>query len=138
MTTTTDQTLDEIRTAVQLQAALQAIVLGALPIMSTDRSIPRKEQAKLARMLFKQLGLKGISVRAPNYSQAQSVDVRLPKREDYERDQAGCIDWPNDPAAIANNAAEKRVREILNRAFPNHDDRSDSQSDHFNYCWSVD
>lgn len=106
--------------------------------MSRERSTPRKDQAKLARKLFKQLGLKGISVTTPSYSMAQGVDVLIPKRDDYIRDERGNIDFINDPAAKANSKAVRDIMEILARAFPQHDDRSDSMTDYFNYKWSVD
>lgn len=112
--------------------AVAKINLSKVSVMSTDRSISRKEQARLARKLFGALKLKGISVTAPNYSMAQSVDVRIPtgkamhfiKRTDYI-------------AAVANNQAENKIRQILAIAFPNHDDRSDTQTDYHNYKWSI-
>jgi hypothetical protein len=107
-----------------------------IPVMSNERSIPRKDQAKLARELFKKLGIKGISVTTPNYSMAQSVDVRLPKRCDYDFDNCGFV-VEGDAARKANSDAEKRVDAILLAAFPNHDNRSETQTDYFDYCWSV-
>lgn len=101
-----------------------------------DRSCPRKELAAAARRLFKSLGLKGISVTAPNYSMAQSVDVSMPKRDDYQFDQFGMV-VEGDAARAANNVAREKLDAILYHAFPSHRDRSDSQSDHFDYRWSV-
>ena len=131
-------------------APIFAVNMACIPVMSTERCIPRKEQAKLARQLFKQLHIKGISVTAPNYSMAQSVDVRLPEiqREDGDLFLNGVSyengtysDMPDDVPAKAKHRAkweaQKRIELILARAFPNHNDRSDSQSDYFDYCWSV-
>jgi hypothetical protein len=101
-----------------------------------ERSCPRKELAAAARKLFKSLGLKGISVTAPNYSMAQSVDVSLPKREDYVFDQFRMV-IEGDEARAANNAAHDKIALILYTAFPSHRDRSDTQSDHFDYRWSI-
>lgn len=101
----------------RLAARLEEIDPGAVEVVSIDRYIPRKEQARLARRLFRDLELKGISVTTPSYSMAQAVDVRLPHRS---------------------GVMERKVRAILSKAFPNHDDRSDSRTDHFDYCWSID
>jgi hypothetical protein len=139
--------------AVALHAALALVNEASIPVMSRERCIPRTEQAALARSLFKRLGLAGISVTTPNYSMAQVVEVRLPKLEIHCPDM-----WPHDhtaccygkgasgkhteegrcPACRDNAAAELKVEEILARAFPQHDNRSDTQSDYFDYCWSVD
>lgn len=125
--------------AANLHLALAAVDVCKLPVMSRERCIRRKEQAKLARRLFKQLGLKGISVTTPNHSMAQGVDVKLPKRDDYTVfDAADCVDWLDDPACAANAKARRDIEEILARSFPQHDDRSELVSDYFNYCWSVD
>ncbi len=122
--------------ALALHIALSKVDLSDISILNNERHISRKEQALLARQLFASLGLKGISVTAPNYSMAQSVDVRLPKREDYAMTDSGFV-VDGDVAASANNEATAKVRQILNAAFPSHDDRSDSQTDYFDYCWSL-
>ena len=122
--------------ATALHVALAALDITTAPVMSQDRSLPRKEQAALARKLFRQLGLKGISVTAPNYSMAQSVDVRMPKREDYALDAYGMV-LEGDAARLANNEARERLEAVLLSAFPNHEDRNDTQSDHFDYRWSI-
>ncbi len=131
----------------QLQDALAKVSETEIPVMSRDRHIPRTEQAKLTRELFKRLGLKGISVTTPNYSMAQSVRVSLPKLEIH------CPNyWPHGgdychhgyvdeslvcPTCRENRRIREKIEEILARAFPNHDDRSDTQKDYFDYCWSV-
>lgn len=128
--------------------AIAAVDITTIPMLSDDRHIPRKEQAKLARSLFKSLGIKGISVTTPNYSMAQTVDVRLPNDtfpgfDGFEQWQhASFSDMPDHlPAKMWMNKrreAVRKVKEILAKAFPNHDDRSDSQSDYFDYCWCID
>jgi len=130
---------------------IMAVNLDRVPVVCRERYIPRKEQAKLCRELLKRLGVKGVSVTAPNYSMAQSVDVDIDKNGmiqldafifngvDY-RDQ--CFsDMPEDvPAKRINQSkynARIKLEAILALAFPNHDDRSDTQSDYFDYKWSV-
>jgi hypothetical protein len=133
-----------------LYARLAAIDPAAVPVVCTDRHVARKYQATLARELFKALGLKGISVTTPNYSMAHVVDVSIPSLphlpgdylydgRNYENDS-----YSDMPAAVparakslARHAASLKVGEILAYAFPNHDDRSDSQSDYFDSCWSI-
>lgn len=123
---------------VSVHAAIDAVDLSAVPVVCTDRGIRRKEQAALARKLFKQLGITGLSVTAPNYSMAHSVEVKIPKRDDYMMlSLDGGIDFLNDPTALANRRISEKVEAILGRAFPCHDDRSDSQSDYFDYKWSI-
>jgi len=130
--------------------AIQAVDLEKVPVMSTDRLIPRKQQAALARSLLKRLGIKGISVTAPRYSMAQAVHVELPAVEttpemfflngiNYQHHSYYSI--PDDvPAKIAireHYQASEKLGVILLRAFPKHDNRSDYQSDYFDYCWSI-
>lgn len=129
---------------------IDAVKLERVPIMARDRSIPRKDQAKLARELFKKLGIQGLSVTTPNYSMAQGVDVRVPEipREPGDYLFEG-VDYNNHcfsdmPEAVPARAkhlkrwqAIRKIDAILKLAFPNHDDRSDSQSDYFDSCWSV-
>ncbi len=119
-----------------LHTQLAAINPLDVPIMSRDRCIPRKQQAKLARQLFRGLGLKGISVTAPNYSMAQSVDVAPPTRCDYDLDQFGTM-VAGCEAARANTDARQRLSAILLSAFPNHEDRSEPMTDYFDYRWSI-
>lgn len=111
-----------------LHTQIAVVDVSKLPVLTRDRHIPRKEQAKLARQLFKSLGLKGISVTTPNYSMASTVHVSLPR-----------LPWgePGGADAIANHEAREKVAGILLAAFPNHNDRSDTQSDYFDYCWSF-
>jgi hypothetical protein len=63
------------------------------------RQESRKARAAAIRSLFKRLGLKGISVTAPNYSMAQSVDITFPVRhctnevhQDYSKNLTDCAD----------------------------------------------
>lgn len=134
MKTTLIQTEQE--KAIALHKRLSEIDIATVPVMSLDRGISRKDQAKLARELFRQLGLRDISVTAPNYSMAQSVDVSIPKRRDYVFDYHGFV-VHGDAAATMNKESRKSILAILLQAFPNHVDRSDIQLDHFDSKWSV-
>jgi hypothetical protein len=86
------------------------------------RHAPRTEQARLARHLFRQLGVRGLNVTAPRYSMARAVDVRLPA---------------DSLAPLPRTEMEDRVEFILDASFPNHDDRSDTMTDYYDFCWSI-
>lgn len=149
--------------------AIMSVNLDAVPVVTRDRFISRKDQAKLARDLFKRLGIKGVSVTAPRYSMARSVDVNVPRLPTTQADYLLVCPTCHDPVGVGScptchgdgrdysndtfsdmpdavpaklkhrthwNALQK-VEAILLRAFPNHDDRSDYQTDYFNYKWSV-
>lgn len=145
--TTAKKTRHEV--AESLHDALNLVSETSIPIVCRDRHIPRKDQAKLARALFKRLGLNGISVTTPNYSMAQSVHVELPKLEIHVANmwphggdhvhEPGCSIRDEDrcPTCRNNFSAMKKIELILAKAFPEHDDRSDTQSDYFDYCWSI-
>lgn len=126
----------EHQKALALHAALKSTSLLAVPVLGLPRSIPRKEQALAARKLFKQLGLPHISVTTPNYSMAQSVDVQYPRRRDVPLDEFGTYVM-GSPEAQENQAAREKLEQIIHRAFPNHGDKSDHQSDYFDYKWSI-
>lgn len=114
-------------------AAIEAVDLAAVPVVCTVRSTPRKEQAALARGLLKKLGVKGVSVTTPSYSMASVVEVRLPQ---FGRE--GMTDAEVAAEYEEHRAAERKLSHILAVAFPNHDDRSDYQTDYFDYRWSID
>ena len=149
--------------------SIMSVDLDSVPVITRDRFIPRKDQAKLTRILLKRLGIKGVSVTAPNYSMAQSVDVKVPRLPATEADFLLVCPTCHDPVGVGScptchgngrnysndvfsdmpdavpakikhlthwNALQK-LEAILLRAFPNHDDRSDLQTDYFNYKWSV-
>jgi hypothetical protein len=98
--------------------AILAVDLNAVPIVCRDRSIPRKEQSALARGLFRSLGIKGLRVRVNRGAWLTSVHIQ------------GIL---NDEA----KETQKKLYAILDKAFPNHDDRSDTRIDHFDYKWSI-
>ena len=121
--------------AIALHAALAKVDLSKVPVMTTERG-NRKLRASLARELFRKLGLKGISVTAPNYSMAQSVHVRQPERQDRELNEEGFYD-ADGAVNIANREAADKIESILLAAMPNTDNRSDYSTDYFDSCWSL-
>lgn len=133
-----EQQATETVKALTFHRILAEIDISKVPVISTERHPAggRKELAKMARALFRKLELKRISVTSPNYSMAMTVDVRLPRRLDYIRGADGHV-APDCPARVANYVASAKVEAILLKAFPNTDNRSDIQSDHFDYIWSI-
>jgi len=131
-------------------STIMNVDLACVPVVSNDRSMPRKARSAAARKLLRQLGIKGVSVTAPNYSMAHTVDVRpanypLPEGAflldgvDYQHrtysDMPGTV--PAKALHLARWEACKKLETILLKAFPNHDDRSDYQTDYFDHCWSI-
>lgn len=131
----------------RMQEAVAAVVIDEVPVITTDRNIPRKEQAALARKLFSKLGVKMVRFTTPTYSTASTVDVEILERVDYrvhvlssDFDPANrdhCRAKFLDPARVANSDTVGKVIKILDKAFPNHNDRSDSQTDYYNARWSF-
>jgi len=117
------------------QATVMAVNEAGVTTVTRDRHLPRKELAKLVRGLLKTLGVKGVSVTTPNYSMASSIDIRLPRRDDCVGPD-GYYDEASE-GARENNRVRAKFNEILARAFPQHDDRSDAQSDHFDFKFSI-
>ena len=129
--------------------AIEALDLATVTPFLLARHAPRKAQAEAVRALFKRHGLKQISVTVPTYSMAQGVNVRIPHAEfspeehaewrtAYDRDEDTNTTTTLGRTRTREHEAAKKVKALLSLAFPNHDDRSDLQSDYFNYCWMVD
>lgn len=130
--------------ALALHDALDRVRMGDVPVVGGDlpRGASRKSQAKMARSLLRGLGMKGVSVTAPSCSMATTVDVKLPARHDYYLGPTRAGDAYGDgnrnhASRRANKRAERKLEAILDRAFPNHRDRSDYQSDYHNARWHI-
>ena len=102
---------------------LRSIDLEALPVSDLDRCVSLKVQAAETRKLFKSLGIKKVSVTAPRYSMASSVRFSPPYDEAISRSQRREI--------------HDLLDKLLDHAFPNFVDRSDSMTDYFDFCWSI-
>jgi len=129
----------ETGVAEALTESLKLVHVCRLRVMSRDRGLPRKEQAVLVRKLFRRLGLNAISVRTRSYSMAQAVNVRLPRRQDHDREcwphhhdehccgagvENGHHEFNRCPACREHAENVLAVQGILARALPKHDDRS--------------
>jgi len=114
------------------------------PFRANIRHLDRKERAAQVRALFKALKVTGISVTAPSYSMAQSIDIRLPALEvsdeahvkrHAEIDDLNTYPW----TGYGNNGcqhckvrreAQVRIEQVILAAFPDLNDRYD-------YCLSI-
>ncbi len=116
------------------------------------RSNTRKDWAVAVRSLLKQIGISHISVTTPVYSMAQSIHISTPRFyewtgahetrhaeiDDQERDNSEWIGYGNHcEYCKATAQAKRKLQAIILAAYPDLDDRSDMQSDHFNYCLSI-
>ena len=119
--------------ALAFHAALDAVDLDAVPVMTTDRHLDRKEQARLLRQLLKQLKVPHVSVTTPHHSMASGVDIAFPERQDLP---PNCLATETE-AGRRNKAAREKFERLLLRAFPNHDDRSDCRNDFYDFCWYL-
>lgn len=136
----------------ELEAVLAKIDVAAIPVSIIPRTTTRKDFAVATRALFKSLGISRtlISVTAPNYSMASSIHI-APVTLDRESDDyiLDGVNYnhhsysdmpPNVPARKKHqraNVVRNKITEIMNHTFINMHDRSDSQSDYFDYCWNV-
>lgn len=96
--------------------------------------LSRKDFAASVRKLFKSLGIKGISVTAPNYSMAQAIEIRIPSVDHF-----GYLFSARQYDEIYDAKADiqDRINWIMDHAYPNHGSRSDVFSDYFDYKYSV-
>ena len=137
MTTYAD-TLKQINRVTTFEAALRG--------KKNMRQETRKVWAAEVRKLLKALEIKGVSVTAPNYSMAQSIDIRLPDKpienaqehidlhDQLWREGRPGIDCP---ACRAHQEAKKKLEVLILAAFPDLDNRSEYVSDYFDYCLSI-
>jgi hypothetical protein len=116
------------------------------------RQRTRKEWAGEVRELLKRLGIKNVSVTTPSYSMAQSIDISTPRFfawdgdheqrhkeiDEQERNSASWMGYGHFCEFCKQEwQAKKKLESIILAAFPDLNDRSDTQSDHFDYCLSI-
>jgi DNA polymerase III sliding clamp (beta) subunit (PCNA family) len=118
---------------------LQAIIDTQIPRprRADLRREPRKVWAKSVRSLFRDLGLSGISVRAPRYSQASSIDITIPGQVAHETSPMRGHDFATCPLCRQEHAAERHIERLVVGAFPDLDDRSEYGTDYFDNPLSI-
>jgi hypothetical protein len=118
---------------------LYAILRADLPpVRNPDlRKERRTVWAKAIRRLLADLGIKGVSITTPHYSMAHSIDIKLPAGTPHDRGAAD-HEYRDCPMCQERNRAQDRITQIILAAFPDLDDRSDSMTDYFDFCLSVD
>jgi hypothetical protein len=118
---------------------LYAILRADLPPARNPdlRKERRTVWAKAIRRLLRDLGIKGVSITTPHYSMAHSIDVKLPAGTPHDRGAAD-HEYRDCPMCQERNRARDRITRIILAAFPDLDNRSDLQSDYYDFCLSVD
>jgi hypothetical protein len=104
------------------------------------RHAGRKAQAAAVRKLLHGLGIKGVSVTAPSYANASAIHIRIPDDEHVDgTDPRGYRDheYRTCPRCQRRHVATLRLTSLILAAYPDLDNRSDSQRDHFDYVLSV-
>lgn len=115
------------------------------------RNLARKQISDHVRALLKSLGIKGVSVTTPNYSMAQSIDISLPDDDRHEHqpyheqaeaeyratheDYMGAMHFCH--FCREDRDAKDRLERLILTAFPDLADKSDLQSDYFDYRLSI-
>ena len=97
------------------------------------RSLYLRDRSAKIRGLLKTLGISGVSVVSPRYSMATSTVITLPGIE-HEHSYMYVYQCP---VCSQRDEASKAVERIILRAFPDLDDRSDIQTDYFDFVFSV-
>lgn len=134
-------------TAEEVTASYQSIIRANLPTANrtvTRQSHDRKAWAAAVRAMLRNLGIKAVSVTAPSYSQAHSIDIRLPRYAeaahtcfDSYTTKYAPIDERHCRACTLQSQAQSKMHAIMHVGFPQLDNRSDSQTDYFDFCWTV-
>lgn len=115
----------------------------------TTRRIYHKDFAQQLRELLRSLGINSrmVSVTAPNYSMAVAIDVKVPQiaaemtykeREALSPEEYAKSEQKHIQQEEYRYKATKHMRDIILKAFPGCDDRSDVMIDYFDsmfYCY---
>lgn len=107
-----------------------------------QRYDPRTETAKQVRRTLRAMGIRGVRVTTPRYSMAQGLDIAF-AGDDHTPD--ACGQWDSVyrehdrdcPRFWRWHLADQRIEALLIRAFPNLDNRSDSQTDYFDAYFHI-
>lgn len=116
------------------------------------RKEARKEWAKQIRNLLKELRIVNVSVTTPSYSMASSVNIAVNYEKEWETahepvHKAGEAEERKSPIyrgsihfcpyCKARKEVHDKLENVILAAFPDLNNRSDSQSDYFDYCLSI-
>lgn len=117
---------------------IEAAQVPAAPLRTDARRMTQTERSAALRALLKSLGVKGVSVTSARGSMCYWSHIRFdgvphpPVANWCEHNSRVC------DVCQRNNAAERKVHRIVLAAYPDLDDRSDSQTDHFDFVYTVD
>lgn len=129
------------RKGISPEAVIASIESAALPAPTGEpiRSLATTEQNAKIRALLKSLGIKGVSVKRSHAGWAATVSVSFAGIShacaadswDRQHNRSDC------PTCVRTIAAERKIEAIILAAFPDCGDRSDLQTDYFDYVFSV-
>lgn len=141
---------DTPRLTATLNPAWQSILNKPLPGFHANiRHQNRKEQAQNVRKLFRDMRISDVSVTTPSYSMAQSIQISIPSdvpahdsvhaaaeiESQKDADYKGMVHYC--PFCKQRKETRDHIQAIVLAAFPDLNDRSDIQSDYFNYRLSI-
>lgn len=117
-------------------ASIEAAALPAGLAPEGIRNLAQKERTTKIRNLLKACGIKGLSVTSATGSMCYWTHVRFP-RVDHAvgTDMHSRFDCA---VCVANLTASRKLSALIVEAFPDMGDRSDIQSDHFDFMFTVD
>lgn len=121
--------------ALALQEALKYVNELRIPVVTREK-VTLKERANLARGLFKQLGLKHISVRKATGVWCLWVEIGLP-RMNHDAAMTDNRHMQTCTGCIYQAKTRLALEEILQRAFPKEIDLSDDMTDYFRPAWTF-
>jgi len=132
---------------------IKAILETPLPTVHNAqlRRQDRKTWAVEVRRLLKELHIAGVSVTAPNYSQASTIHIQIPstgfdaeheaihnKIDEEQRNSSSWLGYGQYCSICKEHwQAHQKIEQIILAAFPDLNDRSDLQSDYFDDCLSI-
>ena len=124
----------------KIREQIEAVVVENVSIRSEKfRCTPQKEINKAIRALYKDLGICGVRV----YSQ-YSTHIAIPSPEDHphvddfaQSWNAGEYKYRDCPICQRHRKLKSKLARIILSAYPDLGDRSEIQSDYFDYIFSI-
>ena len=117
---------------------LYQVLIAPMPaVLGHIRHEARKEIAAQVRKLLRSVGVKGISVTAPNYSMAQTIDIRLPEDEHPNPSAPEAHTTRDCPRCQRRQVTSRKLEALILAAYPDLDSRNDTSTDYFDYRLSI-
>ena len=118
-------------------ASIEAATVPASPVSTTARSAGQKERTAMIRQALKASGVRGVSVTMATGSMCYWTHVRAEGVPHAQGTDWNAHEARQCPVCLRNQAADKKLTALILAAFPDLGDRSDLQSDHFDFVFTV-